>query len=255
MLRPSHALAGALQIAGLAAFAYALTADYALSWWAAAGLFYALYYGVGMSAGLHRYYAHRQFAARRWARAAMLFCATAGGQSAPAAWIHQHRLHHRGADTPGDPHWFAAHGWKMLLVWGYPRYGFSPWALRRYFRAEPMLLWLHRYHNAALAGWVAALALIGGVPAVLFAWAIPMAWTTFASLALVTAAHARLPGSYRNHRTRDASYNNPWLAVLTFGEGWHNNHHKNPRAPRFSSRAWEIDFGAVIVRLLRRRAG
>lgn len=252
LMYPSHELDGSIQIVGIITFAWALFQGAQWQWWAGAAVMYFLYYSVGMSVGLHRYYTHRQFKAPAWAEWLMLTCATLGGQSSPASWIHQHRLHHKGSDTGNDPHWFKKHGWKMLLVWFYPRYRFSGLAIRTYLR-DPKIRFIHRHHNAILAAWLITLALVGGWWAVAFFWLIPCAWTTFASLCLVTVAHARIPGNYRNYNTRDDSQNSLILGYLTFGEGWHNNHHKGAGQSNFGVRWWELDVGRWVVALLKKR--
>tara|TARA_B100002049_G_C16063116_1_gene369057 strand:+ start:387 stop:1199 length:813 start_codon:yes stop_codon:yes gene_type:complete len=254
LLRPSYEASGALQVLCTVLFFWALLQGFPLWAWGAAFVVYFMFYCVGMSVGYHRYYAHHQFKARPWAQWLMLVCAVLGGQSSPGAWAHQHILHHRGTDTEADPHFFGRHGFKMLLIWFYPRYEFTGWPTRRYLR-DPKILFVHKYHNLFLLAWLVALFAIAGFPGVLFGWCIPFAWTTAASLSLVTFAHYGGPGSYRNHDLADESHNVLWLGHLTFGEAWHNNHHRHAGKTHFGQRWWEFDAGHYVIRLLRSEKG
>jgi len=224
LIRPTYFLGGLIQVCGLLAIGWTALEGVSWQWWVSAAVMYFMYYCVGMSVGLHRYYSHNAFKARPWAQWVMLLCSVLGGQSTPVAWVHQHRLHHQGSDGEKDPHWFQEHGWKMLFIWGYPRYDFTGWELRKYFR-DKKLLFLHKHHNPILLCWIVLLYALGGLYGVVFFWLIPAALSTTASLALVTVTHNGGLGSYRNFKTKDQSYNVFWLGYLTFGEGWHNNHH------------------------------
>jgi stearoyl-CoA desaturase (delta-9 desaturase) len=254
VLRPSYFVGGLLQVTCGLTFVWALFQGYAWYWWVSAYVAYFFYYCVGMTVGYHRYYAHKSFKARPWAQWLMLTCGMLGGQSSPGSWVVQHIRHHRGADTERDPHWAAKYGWKMLLVWFYPRYQFSGWETRKYLR-DPKILLVHKYHNLFVFGWIGSLYLLLGAEGVLFLWAIPYFWNITTSLMMVTAAHFRVPGNYRNFDLKDTSHNVPLLAYLNFGEAWHNNHHRWPGRTNFGIKWWELDIGYYVVKLLSSEKG
>lgn len=242
-------LFGVLQIGTLCLFVWALFQGFAWYWWGVAILAYSYYYGVGMTAGYHRYYSHQSFKAGKVSRWLMALGGVLGGQSSALIWVPTHIDHHRDPDGPHDPHSPRHHGWKMLLATYYPKPTFSQWRLKRYVRKYPELAFTHKYHNIILLTWVITLLLIDW-KLWLFAWAIPYCWTLFASLWLITGAH-RL--GYQSYDVGDDSVNNPFIALLTFGEGWHNNHHKKGGKANFGHKWWEIDPGYWVVCLLRKR--
>ncbi|HZP36598.1 MAG TPA: acyl-CoA desaturase [Methylomirabilota bacterium] len=209
----------------------------ARDWLACAALYLAFVVGGGM--GLHRYFAHRAF---RTSRAFQLVLALLGSTAfgEPIGFAGKHRLHHRYSDTAHDVHapregfwpcWFGSLFERPARAADIAR--MTP-DLRRY----PELVWLHRW-------WYVPTLALGA----LTWWA--GGFTMFAIgfvLSRVIILHAVSAVNYFCHRnghrrfaTRDHSTNNVLVALLTFGEGWHNNHHRYPRAARAGLRWWELD--------------
>lgn len=201
----------------------------------------------------HRYFSHRTFQTSRVVQFAFAFIGASCAQRGPLWWAAHHRYHHRHADTAQDPHSPSVHG----LLWSH-----AGWFLTaRNFRTDlsrvpdlarfPELRWLDRYDLIAPAT-LAALAYATGAALQRFAPELGtsgpqmLIWGFFVST--VVLFHATVTINSLAHRfgkrrfeTHDDSRNNVWLALLTFGEGWHNNHHFFPGSSRQGFRWWEVD--------------
>jgi stearoyl-CoA desaturase (delta-9 desaturase) len=202
-----------------------------------------------LGAGLHRYFAHRSFATSRPFQLA-LAAACAAFFADPVAFAGHHRLHHRHSDTERDFHgprrglWF---GWiGHLLSDPYPEeelLAATP-DLTRF----PELVWLHRYGFLAGALAVALTLAVGGWA--WFAAGYCLAWCLVAIHGASAVNYLGHRGGRQRYDTGDRSTNNPWLGVLLFGEGWHNNHHRFPRAARAGHFWWELDVLYWMLRAL-----
>ena len=207
-------------------------------------------WGVGL--GYHRLLTHRGYKAPRWLERFLALCGTLALQSGPIAWVTTHRVHHAFTETDRDPHsprngtYWSHIGWifrgtaQVQPATTVQRY--SPDLLR-----DPVLVFLERYYyfTPILAGGL--LVLIGGWPMLL--WGIFLRTVVgWHSTWLVNSA-THLWGN-RRFETRDDSRNNGFIAALTFGEGWHNNHHAYPRSARHGLTWREIDPNWIQIRLL-----
>jgi stearoyl-CoA desaturase (delta-9 desaturase) len=201
-----------------------------------------------LSAGVHRYLAHRSFETSRAFQLVLALVATTAAQLGVLWWASQHRIHHRHADRELDPHgrhqgfWFSHVGWFLVHTHDATAWDQIP-DLSRY----PELRWLDRYYFVPTGVLVAALALFGGGAAVIWGFAVSTVALWHASFALTSVAHWI---GTRRFATRDLARNNAALALLTFGEGWHNNHHHRPGAAKFGVAWWELDITFVILRVL-----
>jgi stearoyl-CoA desaturase (delta-9 desaturase) len=194
---------------------------------------------LGTGVGLHRYFAHHAF---HTSRAFQLVLATLActAFADPIGFAGKHRLHHRHADTDADVHtprqgfWFCWFGSLLECPERSDQIAAATRDLRRY----PELVWLHRWFYVPGIALGAATWLLGGFS--LFAIGFMLSRTVM--LHLVSAVNFFCHGSgRRRYATPDASTNNALVAFLTFGEGWHNNHHRYPRAARAGLLWWEID--------------
>jgi stearoyl-CoA desaturase (delta-9 desaturase) len=215
-----------------------------------------------VTAFYHRYFSHRAFRTSRMAQFAFALLAASAVQRGPLWWASHHRHHHAHSDRPTDSHSARVHGFLWShLGWFLARENFAARLslvpdLARY----PELRWLDRFDVVAPA--LLATALYG-----LGAWleqAAPERGTSGAQLLVwgfcistVALYHATFTINSLAHRfgsrryvTRDDSRNNCWLALLTFGEGWHNNHHHFPGAARQGFYWWEVDVSYYGLRLL-----
>ena len=210
--------------------------------WRAVALGVALYFMrmFAIGAGYHRYFSHRAFSTGRVFQFVLAFLAQTSAQSSVLWWASRHRHHHLHSDTEEDTHSALRRGfWYSHVAWIFDRRHRDVDMARiddlaRY----PELRWLHR-HEFVPAG---ALALgcfaLAGWPGLV----VGFFWSTIAvyhsTFCINSLAH--MSGGQR-YVTGDGSRNNLWLAILTLGEGWHNNHHAYQSSARQGFRWWEID--------------
>src|SRR5262249_27205946 len=151
----------------------------------------------------------------------------------------QHRLHHKLSDQPGDPHsprsgfWWAQHGWHLSR----DSVG-TDYARIKDFARFPELRWLNRWWVTPGVTVAAALFVAGGGAVLVGGFAVSPRWGGPGTSTITSLAHR---GGSRRYATGDDSRNNPVLAVITMGEGWHNNHHHYPVAARLGFYWWEVD--------------
>jgi stearoyl-CoA desaturase (delta-9 desaturase) len=211
-----------------------------------------------ITAFYHRYFSHRAFRTSRALQLAFALLGAASVQRGPLWWAAHHRHHHRHADTERDVHaprhgfWRSHMGW-FLSVRNFATDHEAVKDLGKY----PELVWLDRYDIAVPVALAAVLAAVG-------AWLGPdhgtsgaqlLVWGFFVST--VVLFHATVTINSLAHRfgrrrfaTHDDSRNNWWLALLTFGEGWHNNHHHFPGAARQGLAWWEVDLTWYVLRAM-----
>ncbi|WP_438041717.1 acyl-CoA desaturase [Sorangium sp. So ce128] len=214
----------------------------------------ALYAALQLSTvvGLHRLLSHRAFRCPKWVEYALVSVAMISGQGSPIAWVATHRRHHAHTDREGDVHsprrglWYAHLGWILDDGSTDPR---DPEKYCRDLVGDRYYRWLLRWRFAPQ---VAALLLAGlalGWAAVPFVFFVPLVCWMHATYLVNSVCHAARFGS-RAFDTRDGSRNVGWVAVLTFGEGWHNNHHAFPRAARQAMAPGQHDLAFLFIRAL-----
>lgn len=221
-----------------------------------------LYGGLGINIAYHRLLAHRSFACPLWLEHGFTLVALCCMQDAPASWVATHRLHHNEADENPDPHsplvsFLWSHiGWLMFenrdvrCMSAYDR--FARDVLRdpfyRLLERSLMPFWIYLGHAliyflAGLSiGWWSTGELSDGVQfgGSLLVWGVILrtvcVWHISWSVNSLTHLHG-----YRNHETNEHSRNNWFVALLSSGEGWHNNHHADPASACNQHRWWELD--------------
>ena len=204
---------------------------------------------LGITTGYHRLLTHRSFKAKPWLAYLLVTCGALSAQAGPASWVAIHRLHHAKSDREDDPHnaargfWWAHLGW-MLRV---PPRRLDPQFTRRFARdilEDRYYAFLDRYFfPLCLASGVLVYA-VGGWSWVIWAMFVRVAAVFHATWLVNSAAHTY---GYRSYPTQDLSTNCWWVAVLTFGEGWHNNHHAFPTSARHGRRWWELDLSWLLI--------
>jgi len=208
----------------------------------------------GVTAGYHRYFSHRAFRLARPAQCLLAILAQSAGQKGVLWWAAHHRDHHRHSDQAGDIHspvtgsFFWSHvGWVLS-----DRYECTDLDKVKDLARFPELRWLERFHwlpSLALALLVAVWGASSGV-----GLGASLAWFALSTVAVYHATFtinslAHVWGT-RRFETQDRSRNNALLALLTFGEGWHNNHHRHPGSCRQGLRWWELDLTQGALRIL-----
>jgi len=231
----------------------ALAAFFFFSWerLVVAVIIYVLAINVGIGMCYHRLLTHRGYHTPKWVEYAMAVCATLALEGGPIFWVSTHRVHHQMSDQEGDPHtpregaWWAHTGW---IFFGEALHAQTE-VLARYtpdLHRDRFHIWLSKYHWLPLT--LSGLLLLGlgwafggpmsGIGFLLWGVMLRVTLGLHATWLVNSATH--LWGS-RRFETRDDSRNSWWVALLTGGEGWHNNHHAHPVSARHGLRWYEID--------------
>ncbi len=216
-------------------------------WWLSGSL------GIGM--GYHRLLTHRGYKCPKWLEYFLTACATLALQGGPIGWVATHRLHHQTSDKEGDPHspndgGFWSHvGW---VITGEANHNKSTELLRYVpeLRKDRFHIWISEWHWVPLVAYAAIVFGLGGLSCLLCGVFLPLAISLHATYFVNSATH--MWGSQR-FETGDHSTNSFWVAMLTWGEGWHNNHHAHPQSARHGLAWYEIDMnwmGISVLKLL-----
>jgi fatty-acid desaturase len=231
----------------------ALAAFFFFSWQrlAVLAVLHVLAINVGVGMCYHRLLTHRGYQTPKWVEYLMSICATMSLEGGPIFWVSTHRVHHQLSDQEGDPHtpreggWWAHTGW---LLFGNAMHAQTE-LLQRYvpdLSRDRFHVWLSKYHWIPLTASGVVLFALGWLTG---GWenAVGMLlWGAFLRVTLglhatwLVNSATHLWGS-RRFKTKDDSRNNWWVALLSGGEGWHNNHHAHPVSARHGLRWYEID--------------
>jgi len=233
--------------------------------WQAVVLTFVLHWitgGLGVCLGYHRLFTHRSFSTYKPLRWLIAIFGAWSGEGNVLDWVANHRKHHALSDKEGDPHSPHDGPWWSHMLW--LGYRMHPLKLQEHYRrwapdiakdrglqvvGKLFLVW-----NLLCAAMVAAIGYwIGGAA---MAWSFVF-WGVFVRFIFVlhstwfvnSASHM---WGYRNYETTDDSRNNWWVALLTYGEGWHNNHHAYPAMARHGHRWWEVDITYMTIKLMER---
>jgi len=205
---------------------------------------------LSITIGYHRYFSHRAFKTSRVMQFVLAFCAQTSMQKGALWWAGHHRYHHKHADEESDIHspkhglWWSYAGWIF-----YDSMDATRVELVRDFARFPELQLLNRFH------WVPTVLLaivcwaIGGWPGLTVGYLWGTTLSHHATFANNCFAHVF---GTRPHDTGDLSRNNWFLAIVTFGEGWHNNHHCYAGSARHGFQWWEIDLTYYVLLALAR---
>ena len=222
--------------------------------WPAFWLFVAMQFvtGLGITVCYHRLLTHRSYQVPKWLEYILTVCGLLALQGGPLKWVSTHRVHHAFSDRPQDPHsptrgfWWA----HMLWLFGWDDLLDLP---EKYTRFVPDLSRdpVHRFLEKTHVAWTFALGALflawGGLPF--------LAWGVFLRLVIVyhgtwlvnSAAHL---WGYQTYDTNEGSRNNWWVALVSYGEGWHNNHHAYLHSAAHGLRWWEFDITYLCIRLM-----
>lgn len=202
----------------------------------------------------HRYFSHRTFQTSRGVQFIFALIGASCAQRGPLWWAAHHRHHHRHADTPRDPHSPRSQGflWSHCGWFLTPRNFQTDLSRVRDLAKYPELRLLDRYDTLVPVALGAALFAVGALlkkvaPQLGTSGGQLLIWGLFVSTVVLFHATVSINSlahriGWRRFDTNDDSRNNFWLALVTFGEGWHNNHHFFPSSSRQGFRWWEIDF-------------
>ena len=217
---------------------------------------------LGINLAFHRLLTHRSLVVPRWLEHVFTVLGVCSLQGSPLRWVTTHRIHHQFSDEQEDPHtplvtflwshvnWLFITNTALEKLSTYERYSrdlvddpFQRWLHRRY-----RWVWVYVAHAVAFAGLCLGIAWtttettseMWMTSTSLFLWLVVVRTVYVWHITWLVNSAAHFWG-YRNYKTHDVSRNNWVVAVLTNGEGWHNNHHASPRAAAHGHRWWEID--------------
>jgi stearoyl-CoA desaturase (delta-9 desaturase) len=202
-----------------------------------------------VTAGYHRYFAHRSFRTGRAMQLVFALGAMSSSQKGVVWWAARHRQHHKYSDQPGDVHsavrdgfWWSHLGWVLA-------YDTQTTDLQRVrdLAGYPELMWLNRRWWVPPATLGVSSFLIGGWGGLVWGFFLSTVMLWHGTFTINSLTH--LFGSQR-YTTTDNSRNNPVLALITLGEGWHNNHHYYQRSVRQGFFWWEVDLSYYVLRAM-----
>ncbi len=232
----------------------AVAALFMFSWPAFAVALFLFWMGgsLGISMGYHRLHTHRSYQVPLALEYFFAVCGTLTLEGGPIFWVAMHRIHHRNSDQPGDPHsprdgaWWSHMGW--LLV-GESKHRNTA-LLAKYapdLSRDRFYVCLNDYHWVPMVVLGGLLYAIGGVPFVLWGIFLRVVAGLHSTWLVNSATH--MWGS-RRFATHDDSRNNLLIALITSGEGWHNNHHAHPTSARHGLAWYEFDLSWIQIRIL-----
>ncbi len=203
----------------------------------------------GITAGYHRYFSHKTYKVNRVVQFLIAWLGCSSAQKGPLWWAAHHRHHHRYADTPQDIHspardgfWWSHVGWILDSKYDATNYKMIP-DLTKY----PELMWINKYFLVPPFVWGLLCIAIAGWKGAVWGFIISTVLLWHATFLINSAAH--LFGR-RRFATTDTSRNSFILALITLGEGWHNNHHYYPGATNQGFYWWELDVTYYGLRIM-----
>ena len=231
-------------IAGLFTFNWPALGVCLFLWW--------LTGGVGICLGYHRFFTHRSYETPKGVQYFLAICGCLAGEAGPIAWVAAHRYHHTYSDQEQDPHsplkgFFWAHmGWLFARENNLAKFD----SYKRYvpdMAQDKFLVFLNKNHMIPALVLTPVLYLLGGWPFVIWGIFVRSVLVYHSTWFVNSASHV---WGYRTFKTTDQSKNNWWVALLSFGEGWHNNHHAFQRSARHGMRWWELDLTYRMIQLM-----
>jgi len=199
--------------------------------------------GIGLSLGYHRMLTHQSLRVPRWLNHTIAVLGVLGMEGGPITWVATHRRHHANSDSAGDPH-----NGRRGLRWSHMEWLYRPNEARPTqdemqrltpdLMSDPFYRFLERTNLYWQIGLGLALLLLGGVSWVIWGMFVRVIFTIHVTGLVNSVAHNF---GYQTYQTGDESRNNWWVALLTWGDGWHNNHHAFPSSARHGLRWFEFD--------------
>ncbi|KAL9682489.1 hypothetical protein QQ045_014288 [Rhodiola kirilowii] len=208
----------------------------------------------GITLSYHRNLAHRSFNLPKWLEYTFAYCGILAVQGNPIDWVSTHRYHHKFTDSSKDPHSPVEGFWFSHMYWVINRYYLTQKCgddsnnnVAGDLRKQLFYRFIEKtYYFHALAP-IPFLYAIGGFPFVV--WGMGVRTVAFLHATFLVNSACHIWGK-RAWNTGDLSRNNWWVAILTFGEGWHNNHHAFETSARQGLEWWQIDMTWGVIRML-----
>lgn len=209
---------------------------------------------IGICLGYHRLLSHRSFLVPKWLEYTIALIGATALQGGPIFWVAGHRLHHAHTeDTEKDPYSARRGFWWSHMLWMiYPKEEFfNPNLYRKYapeMARDRFYLWLDKYYLLLQIPLGVGLYLIGGWSFIIWGMCLRAVLLWHSTWFINSVTHM---WGYRTFETNDNSRNLWWAAIVTYGEGWHNNHHAYPHVAKAGWRWWEIDVTWWAIQVLR----
>lgn len=221
---------------------------------------------VGVTVGFHRYFAHKSFDANPQVRIILAILGSMAAQGPVSNWVATHRRHHQYSDQPEDPHSPYIHEgqklhwlvgvWHSHIGWMMSSKMTNSALFAKDILKDPILSKINQLYllwialgliiPAALVG-VLTMSWIGVIKGFLWGGLVRMFLVHHSFWYIGSLAHIIGKGEFD---TQDESRNNIWMAIPTFGEAWHNNHHAFPNSAIFGLYWWQVDLGGLVIRFL-----
>jgi len=216
--------------------------------WTAVWLAVSLYFirMLAITGGYHRFFAHRSYKLKRVPQFILAFVGSTSAQKGPLWWAAHHRAHHKYADTERDIHspirgfWWSHVGWILC-----DKFNKTDSDAIKDFTKYPELVWLDKHDWVGPWALGVACWLIGGWSGLLIGFFLSTIVLWHATFTVNSLAHVF---GRRDYETKDTSRNSMLIALITGGEGWHNNHHRYPWSARQGFRWWQIDTTYYVLR-------
>ena len=225
--------------------------------WSALGVTVFLHWflgSVGICLGYHRLLSHRSFQVPKWLEYTIAFIGALALQGGPIFWVAGHRLHHAYTEDEDKDPYSARKGfwWSHMLWMLYPHEEFFDYELYKRFapdlERDPFYRWLNRNFFFLQIPLGLLLYALGGWSFVIWGMFVRAVLLWHCTWFINSVTHM---WGYRTFETNDNSRNLWWAAILTYGEGWHNNHHAHPNVAKAGWRWWEVDVTWWVIWLLK----
>jgi stearoyl-CoA desaturase (delta-9 desaturase) len=236
----------AMQVLALIAFSWAVLNPIGVEYWLLSLFGYFLITCLGITVTFHRLLTHRSYKLVKPLERLFSFFGNIGCTGSSVGWVFVHRAHHIYADKEGDPHSPVTLGPVGAIVGNYGG-PFNKWLVKDIIN-DPVQRFMHEYYILMVLSVLIGLFLINPLIAV-YLFLIPVFFNTIASRFSNWIDHDPIFGN-RPVDTKDSSHNVWWWSFLTFGEGWHNNHHARPGDYRIGSKWWQFDPGKYVINTL-----
>ncbi|XP_024972106.1 palmitoyl-monogalactosyldiacylglycerol delta-7 desaturase, chloroplastic-like [Cynara cardunculus var. scolymus] len=230
-----------------------LFAPFTFTW----GAFWTAFVGYvlstmfGISISYHRNLAHRSFKLPKWLEYSFAYIGVQTAQRDPIYWVSIHRYHHQYVDKNKDAHspiyglWFSHMGWlfdSSIIMENYQKRSNV-----EDLKSQSFYRFIKRTYVWHVLGFAAIVYALGGFPYLVWVIGVRLTCTYHVIFMVNSVCHT---WRKRSWKSTDLSKNNWWMAILSFGEGWHNNHHAFESSAKFGLEWWQFDFGWCVIRFL-----
>jgi len=234
-----------MQIFSAVAFFYALLNPMPVGYWLISVIGYSLITCFGITITFHRLLTHKSYILSKPLEYLFSYFGNIGCTGSSVGWVFVHRNHHKFADRAGDPHSPVIFGPIGAIIGDYTT-KFNKWMVRDIIN-DPIHRFMHEYYILLVLITLIGICFID-FDLMIYLVLIPIFFNTLASRFSNWIDHDSVFGVKNHNDTKkDNSHNVWWWSYLTFGEGWHNNHHMNPGDYRIGNKWWQFDPGKYII--------